>query len=81
MTKEDMQKAHEVEIGKLVDRLARNDTESNWALVRALVHQAVHLAAERRAGEFCNVATLFGEMIGHSHDIMHAGNTGHVQTH
>lgn len=48
--------------------------EANWALVRALIHRGVHLAAERQAGEFCAVATLLTEMVGHAHGLMHGGD-------
>jgi hypothetical protein len=35
------------------------------------VHRAVHLVADRRAAEFCAVATLLAEMVGHAHALMH----------
>jgi hypothetical protein len=31
----------------------------------------MHLAAERKAAEFCAVATLLADMIGHAHALMH----------
>ena len=43
----------------------------SFALVRALVHRGVHFAAERKAIEFCALATFLGEMIGHAHGLMH----------
>lgn len=71
MAQEDFQKAHEAEITRLANSLLGHGAESDWALVRALVHRAVHLAAERGLGEFCAVATLLAEMVGHAHDLHH----------
>ena len=51
-----------------------SEKDANWALVRALVHRGVHLAAERQAGEFCAVATLLTEMVAHAHGLMHGGD-------
>jgi hypothetical protein len=72
-TIDDLQKAHEAELAPAMAALSGKGGESDWALVRALVHRAVHLAAERKAGEFCAVATLFAEMIGHAHELLHPG--------
>jgi hypothetical protein len=36
----------------------------------------VHLAAERKAVEFCGLATFLGEMIGHAHQLLHGGDKG-----
>jgi hypothetical protein len=44
------------------------------ALVRALVHRAMHLAAETKSAEFCALATFLGEMIGHAHQLLHGGD-------
>ncbi len=74
-TVDDLQKRHEAELADLLARLAGRGKESDWALVRALVHRAVHLAAERQAGDFCAVATLLAEMIGHAHACMHPGGS------
>jgi hypothetical protein len=74
-TIEDLQKAHEAALAPLLAGLGGKGGDSDWALVRALVHRAVHLAAERKAGEFCAVATLLSEMIGHAHDLLHPGGT------
>ena len=70
MTQEEAQKAHEQAIAELLDKRIANQ-ESDWALVRALVHKAVHLAADRKAGEFCAVAVLLAEMTQHAHQLMH----------
>jgi hypothetical protein len=76
-TRAELQKAHEEEIGRLVSRLAGQGADSDWALVRALVHRAVHVCADRRAGEFCALATLLAEMVQHGHDVLHPqGRTG-----
>jgi hypothetical protein len=71
MSVEDRQKKHEQEIDRLIAGLAGQGQESDWALARALVHRAVHLVADRKAGEFCAVATFLAEMVGHAHAVMH----------
>lgn len=80
MTQDEMSKAHEKQLDELIARLG-GDGESDWALVRALVHKAVHLAADRKAGEYCAVATLLAEMIQHAHDVMHPGTKSSGHTH
>jgi hypothetical protein len=74
MATDDLQKQHEAALDQALSKLVGRGTESDWALVRALVHKAVHLAADRKAGEFCAVATLMAEMIGHAHGVMHPSN-------
>jgi hypothetical protein len=74
MTTEEMQKRHEAELQGALSALTGRGRESDWALARALVHRAVHLVAERKAGEYCAVATLLAEMIGHAHEVMHPGD-------
>ena len=78
MTQHELHKAHEKELDDLIAKLT-GGTESDWALVRALVHKAVHLATDRQAGEFCAVATLLAEMIQHAHELMHPSqkSSGH----
>lgn len=71
---DELQKQHESRLQALVDELAGGGVESDRALVRALIHRGVHLAAERRAGEFCAVATFMAEMIGHVHGLMHGAD-------
>jgi hypothetical protein len=83
MSKQDLAKAHEAAIDRLLQQLSGQGTESDWALVRALVHKAVHLAADRKAGEFCAVATLLAEMTQHAHELLHNRNRpqGHADVH
>ena len=78
MTQDEVHKAQEKQLDDLIARLG-GGTDADWALVRALVHKAVHLAADRSAGEYCAVATLLAEMIQHAHELMHPGtkSTGH----
>jgi len=73
---DEIQKDHEARISALVAELAGQGGESDVALVRALIHRAVHLAAERKVVEFCGLATFLGEMIGHAHQLLHGGDKG-----
>jgi hypothetical protein len=43
-------------------------------LVRALIHKAVHFNADRKAGEFCALATFLAEQTGHAHKLLHGGD-------
>jgi hypothetical protein len=70
-TVDDIQKQHEARLTTLLSELAGRGGESDQALVRALIHRAVHLAAERKALEFCALATFLGEMIAHAHQLLH----------
>jgi hypothetical protein len=70
-TIDEMQKQHEARLSTLLAELAGRGGESDLALVRGLVHRAIHLAAERKATEFCALATFLGEMIGHAHQLLH----------
>jgi hypothetical protein len=72
--RDEMQAAHEARISALVAELAGKSADSDLALVRALVHRAVHLAAERKTVEFCSLATLLAEMTGHAHQLLHGGD-------
>jgi hypothetical protein len=74
MTLEEMQKQHERELDAAVAARAGKGKDSDFALARALVHKAIHLVAERKAGEFCALATFLAEMIGHAHGLMHPGD-------
>lgn len=74
MSVEDLQKQHEEALRSLLAERAGKTKDSDWALVRALVHQAMHLVAERKAGEFCAVATYLAEMINHAHGLLHPGD-------
>jgi hypothetical protein len=71
---DDLQKEHEAKLSALLAELAGRGAESDLALVRALVHRGVHLAGERKALEFCGLATFLGEMIVHAHQIIHGGD-------
>lgn len=68
---DELQKQHEARVNTLIAELAGAGRESDLALVRALIHRAVHLAADRHAGEFCGLATFLAEMVGHAHGAMH----------
>jgi hypothetical protein len=74
MTIDEMQKQHEAELTAAVTALAGKGKDSDFALARALIHKAVHLVAERQAGEFCAVATYLAEMVGHAHGLLHPGD-------
>ena len=76
MTIEELQKQHEAELTAAVTGLAGKGRDSDFALARALVHKAIHLVADRKAGEFCAVATFLAEMIGHAHQLLHGGDKG-----
>lgn len=71
---DDLQKEHEARLTTLLGELAGRGRESDLALVRALIHRAVHLAADRRAAEFCTMATFLAEMVGHAHAVMHVND-------
>jgi len=70
-TIDELQKEHERRLTELAAELAGRGRDSDLALVRALIHRAVHLAAERKGMEFCALATFLGEMIGHAHQLLH----------
>jgi hypothetical protein len=70
----DMQKQHEAKVDELVRSLSGRGRESDWALVRALIHRAVHVNAERKAGEFCAIATYLAEQLGHAHTLLHGAD-------
>jgi hypothetical protein len=79
-TIDELQKGHEQVLAPTLAGLSGRGADSDWALVRALVHRAVHIAAERKAGEFCAVATLLADMINHAHEVLHPGD-GDAPTH
>ena len=68
---DELQKQHEDRLDGMVRELAGRGADSDVALVRALVHKAVHLAADRKSVQFCALATYLGEMIGHAHQLQH----------
>ncbi|MSP61727.1 MAG: hypothetical protein EXR72_15615 [Myxococcales bacterium] len=45
-----------------------------WSITRALIHRAVHYAAERPGVEYCTLATYLGDMVGHAHRLAHGDN-------
>lgn len=71
---EDLQKQHEAKLDAFIREQAADGAESNLALARALIHRGVHLAVDRRAGEFCGLATFLCEMVGHAHGLMHGAD-------
>jgi len=78
---DDLQKDHEARLTALVGEMAGKGSESDWALVRALIHRAVHVAAERKAAEFCALSTYLAEMIGHAHGLIHGGDQSGAAAH
>ena len=66
---DDLQKHHEARLDAILSELGGRGAESDLALVRALVHKAVHFAATRKSVQFCALATFLGEMIGHAHQL------------
>jgi hypothetical protein len=73
-TIDELQKKHEAKLGELLREAGGRGQESDWAMVRALIHTAVHFNAERKAGEFCAIATLLAEQTGHAHKLLHGGD-------
>jgi hypothetical protein len=73
-TLDELQKTHEAALDDLLARRTGKGSDSDWALVRALVHKAVHLTAERKAAEYCAIATFLAEMITHAHGLCHPGD-------
>jgi hypothetical protein len=70
----DLQKAHEAKLDELLRAIGGKNRESDWALVRALIHKAVHFNADRKAGEFCAIATFLAEQTGHAHSLLHTAD-------
>jgi hypothetical protein len=73
---DELQKQHEARLDAFIQELSREGRESDLALARALIHRGVHLAIDRRAGEFCAVATFLCDMVGHAHGLMHGADPG-----
>ena len=71
---EEIQKEMEARLAPAIGELVGGGKESDLALARALIHRGVHLLAERRAGEFCALATYVAEMLGHAHALMHGSD-------
>jgi hypothetical protein len=68
---DDLQKQHEERLDAILSERGGHGTESDLALVRALVHKAVHFAAANKSVQFCGLATFLAEMIGHAHQLQH----------
>ena len=73
-TLDEMQKQHEAKLNDLLRALGGKSRDSDWALVRALIHKAVHFNADKKAGEFCAIATFLAEQTGHAHSLMHTAD-------
>ncbi len=73
-TIDELQKQHEAKLNELLRALGGKSRESDWALVRALIHKAVHFNADKKAGEFCAIATFLAEQTGHAHSLMHTAD-------
>jgi hypothetical protein len=73
-TVDELQKQHEAKLDELLRAIGGKGRERDWALVRALIHRAVHFNADRKAGEFCAMATFLAEQTGHAHQLMHGGD-------
>jgi hypothetical protein len=71
---DDIQKQMEARLAPAIEELGGAGKDSDVALARALIHRGVHLLAERRAGEFCGLATYLAEMVGHAHGLMHGAD-------
>lgn len=55
----------------LVGEYADLGADARWAVCRAAIHQAVHVATEPPGVEYCALATHLAEMIGHGHRLAH----------
>ena len=73
-TVDELQKKHEAKLDEVLRAIGGRSRESDWALVRALIHKAVHFNADRKAGEFCALATFLAEQTGHAHQLLHGGD-------
>ena len=73
-TLDELQKAHESKLDEVLRELGGRSHESDWALVCALIHKAVHFNADRKAGEFCAMATFLAEQTGHAHKLLHGAD-------
>jgi len=71
---DEIQKELEARLAPAIAELTGAGKDSDLALARALIHRGVHLLAERRAGEFCGLATYLAEMVGHAHGLMHGAD-------
>jgi hypothetical protein len=62
---------------KISDAISRLEKEFDgtpqlrYAIVRGLIHRAVHYATEKPGVDFCALATYLSEQIGHAHQLAH----------
>jgi hypothetical protein len=73
-TADELQEQHEARLDEVLRSIGGRGQESDWALVRALIHKAVHFNADRKAGAFCAIATFLAEQTGHAHSLLHGGD-------
>jgi hypothetical protein len=73
-TVDELQKTHETRLDDVLRSIGGRGQDSDWALVRALIHKAVHFNADRKAGEFCALATFLAEQTVHAHRLLHGGD-------
>jgi len=73
-TVDELQKQHEAKLDEILRAIGGKGKSSDWALVRALIHKAVHFNADAKAGEFCAIATFLAEQTGHAHSLLHSGD-------
>jgi hypothetical protein len=67
----------ETRVSQAIAQIERDfDGQQNlrWSIVRALIHRAIHYAAEKPGVEFCALVTFLAEMIGHAHKLQHGDN-------
>jgi len=63
----------EARAGELARKLVEqhgDDVDTRWQVAAALIHRAVHVAADGKV-EYCKIATYLAEMVGHAHKLMH----------
>jgi hypothetical protein len=70
MTPAEIQNTFEAEISSVTGKLVGRGGVEDWALIRALVHKAMHIAVDQRA-DYCAVTLLLAEMTQHAHALMH----------
>ena len=69
----------EARVTETIERLEKEfdgafQGQLHWAIVRGLIHRAVHYATEKPGVDFCALATYLGEQIGHAHKLAHGDN-------
>src|SRR6185295_9027515 len=55
---DELQKEHEARLSVMIAERAGKGGDSDLALVRALIHRAIHFAAERKVVELCGLTTF-----------------------